>query len=177
MKKYLFFSILALFISGCGRLQITSTPTISPTPFIESPTLTPGISILPTVVGVDQYTQDLHDRIKSCVVFRDVYDFTFEGELINPSLGTRKFRECLDFVHQLEMPADCEGCEELVPLLEGFSNRTLESLQLIDDGYELQKPFLIAEGLTTFWDVDLFWDAIRLTIDRIRAKHDLPEIN
>lgn len=50
-------------------------------------------------------------------------------------------------------------------------------MDFIDEGYEKQKPVLISEGLVTFWDADLIWEMIMLTINRIRIEQDLPEIN
>jgi hypothetical protein len=177
VKKYQFLSLLALFLTACGSLPTLANQVGSPIPVIEIPTPPPEIKTPSPSEEVDQYTQELHLRIRSCVDFRNVYDFTFEGEIVDPSLGTSKVRECIDIVQELKPPANCEGCEKLIPLVEGFSNQTLASMDLIDEGYEKQKTVFISEGLVTFWDADLIWEVIKLTIDRIRVEHDLPEIN
>ena len=177
MNKYLILSILVLFLTACGNLPTLSSQWNNPTPNIELPISTPEIKTSSPVEEVDQYTQELHLRIRNCVDFRNDYDFTFEGEIIDHSLGTSKIRECIDLVLELNPPADCEDCENLSSLVDDFSNQTLESMDFIDEGYEKSKPVFISEGLVTFWDADLIWEMIKLTIDRIRVEHGLPEIS
>jgi hypothetical protein len=176
VNKYLFLSLLALFLSACGSLPTLSNQVSSPTPVQETATSATEIKTPSPSEEVDQYTRELHRRIRNCVDFRNDYDFTFEGEIIDHSLGTSKVRECIDLVLELNPPADCEGCEDLSSLVEQFSNQTLESMDFIDEGYEKQKPVFISEGLVTFWDADLIWEMIKLTINRIRIEQDLPEI-
>lgn len=177
MKKYLLLSLFALILASCGNNsessnQITNTLIVTPTP---QPTL--RIVTSTSADEVSQYTQELYNRIRDCINFRDAFDFSYAGEFVNHKLGTNKVKECINFVLELETPAECDGCEELSPMIESFSNKTLESLDLIVEGFEQQKPAFISEGLITFWDADLIWDAIRLTLDSIRAEHNLPELN
>jgi hypothetical protein len=168
---------MALFLSAFGSLSTLSHQVSSPTPLQEIATSVTEIKSLSPSEEVDQYTRELHRNIRNCVDFRNNYDFTFEGEIIDHSLGTSKVRECIDLVLELNPPAVCEYCEDLSSLVERFSNQTLESMDFIDEGYEKQKPVFISEGLVTFWDADLIWEMIKLTINRIRIEQDLPEIN
>lgn len=125
MNKYLFLSLLALFLSACGSLPTLSNQVSSPTPVQEITTPPPKTETPSPVEELDQYTRELHRSIRNCVDFRNDYDFTFEGEIIDHSLGTSKVRECIDLVLELTPPADCEGCEDLSSLIEQFSNQTL----------------------------------------------------
>jgi hypothetical protein len=164
-------------LTGCVIKSTSSNQEASPTPITATPRESVENRSLSTIEGIDLFTQKLHDRIRSCIEFRDIYDFTAVGELIDYKLGVQKIRECIEDVHEVQIPDECNGCGELDRLVEGFSNQTLDSMRMIEEGHELQKEVYISEGLVTFWDGDLLWDAIRLTIDRIRAEHNLPQIN
>jgi hypothetical protein len=181
MNYHALIILLAVILVGCNTgipsSNQNSNPSVPQTTLIlGDATSKPELENLSLAAEIDSYTRDLHDRVRNCVEFRDVYDFSFEGDFINHSLGTRKVRECLDFLLELKPPGDCQECQQLMPLVEGFSNQTLASMDLIDLGYETQKEVFIAEGLVTFWDGDLIWEAIGITIDRIRTKYKLPGI-
>jgi len=83
---------------------------------------------------VDKYTHDFHNRIENFIGFRDIFDFTFDDELIGHGVGTKKIRECVDFILDAEIPDLCQECGELVPLVEMFTAQTVESLSLIEEG-------------------------------------------
>lgn len=177
MNRYLYLIIFVFLLTGCIHMPGSVDQESSPTSTIASPTESIENSSPPTIEAIDLYTQELHDRIRGCIEFRDIYDFTVEGGLIDYKLGVQKIRECIDGVHGVQIPDECKGCGELGLLVGEFSNQTLESMRMIEEGHELQKEVYISEGLVTFWDGDLLWDAIRLTIARIRAEHNLLEIN
>lgn len=58
-----------------------------------------------------------------------------------------------------------------------FTDQTLESLEFIEEGYEHNKPAYVSEGLITFWDADIVWEGIKITINKIRCEYGLSEIN
>jgi hypothetical protein len=58
-----------------------------------------------------------------------------------------------------------------------FTAQTLESLSLIEEGYEHDKPAYISEGLITFWDADIVWEGIRITINNIRREYNLSQFD
>ena len=126
---------------------------------------------------VDKYTRALHNRIEGCIGFRDTFDFTFDDELIGHRVGTKKIRECIDFILDAKIPDQCQECGELVPLVEMFTDQTLESLKFIEEGYEHNKPAYVSEGLITYWDADILWEGIQITINNIRNEYHLPNIN
>jgi hypothetical protein len=64
-----------------------------------------------------------------------------------------------------------------VPLVEMFIDQTLEPLKFIEEGYEHNKPAYVSEGLITFWDADILWEGIQITINNIRNEYHLPNIN
>ena len=64
-----------------------------------------------------------------------------------------------------------------MPLVEMFTDQPLESLKFIAEGYEHNKPAYVSEDLTTFWDADIVWEGIQITINNIRSEYSLPEIN
>jgi hypothetical protein len=177
MKRYLYLIIFFFLLTGCISMPDSVDQESRPAPTIASPTESIEKSSPPNIEAIDLYTQELHDRIRSCIEFRNIYDFTEEGGLIDYKIGVQKIRECIDGVLEVHILDECMGCGELGLLVEEFSNRTLESMRMIEEGHELQKEVYISEGLVTFWDGDLLWDAIRLTIARIRAEHNLPELN
>ena len=177
VDRYLIISIIALFLVGCGSVSALSTQTADSTPDNEELFPTPDNQISSINDEIDKFTQDLHDRIDNCISFRDVFDFTFEDELIGHQVGTKKMRECIAYVLDTEHPEQCQGCQDLVPLVEMFSDQTLESMKYIDEGYDQNKSFYISEGLITFWDADIIWGKIKITIKNIRSEYNLPPIN
>ena len=177
VKRYLFISILALFLAGCGSVSALSTQTADSTLENEELLLTEVGQITSINEEVDKYTVALHNRIEGCISFRDTFDFTFDDELIGHGVGTKKIRECIDFILDAEIPDQCQECGELVPLVEMFTDQTMESLELIEEGYEHSKPAYVSEGLLTFWDADIVWEGIRITINNIRGVYSLPEID
>lgn len=177
MKEILFLPLFTLILASCGNTSPTTSQSINPLIPTSTSHPTPIIITASQADEMNLYTHELHDRIQSCIEFRDIYDFTAEGELIDYKLGINKMRECIDNVQEVQVPDQCEGCDDLVQLIDRFSNQTLESMRLIEEGHELNKEVYISEGLVTFWDGNLIWEAIRLSIDRIRTDHNLPEIN
>ena len=176
-NRNLIIFIFAFFLVGCGSVSALSAQTADSTPENEELLPTPGNQNPSIDDEVDNFTKDLHDRIDNCISFRDAFDFTFDDELIGHRVGTKKIRECIDFILEAEIPDQCHECEELVPLIEMFTDQTLESLKFIEEGYEHNKPAYVSEGLITFWDADIIWEGIQITINNIRSEYNLPPIN
>jgi hypothetical protein len=176
-EKNLLLPLLTIILASCGNASPTTTQIINELILTSTSHPTPLMKTASPANRVNQYTLELNDRIQSCIEFRDIYDFTAEGELIDYKLGLNKIRKCIDNVQAVQVPDECEGCDDLVQLIDRFSNQTLESMRLIEEGHELDKEVYISEGLVTFWDTDLLWELIRLTIDKFRAEYNLPEIN
>jgi hypothetical protein len=176
-KRYLIISIFALFLAGCAGVSalLNQNTDLS----IENSELIPTNTSQITSINeeVDKYTRDLHNRIEDCIGFRDTFDFTINDELIGPGIGTKKVKECIDFILDAEPPDRCNECGELDPLVEMFTAQTLESLSLIEEGYEHDKPAYISEGLITFWDADIVWEGIRITINNIRREYNLSQFD
>jgi len=176
-NRNLIIFIIAFFLAGCGSVSELSAQIADPTPENEELLPTPGNQNPSIDDEVDNFTKDLHERIVSCISFRDAFNFTIEDELIGHQVGTKKMRECIAYVLDTEHPEQCQGCQDLVPLVEKFSNQTLESMKYIDEGYDQNKSFYISEGLITFWDADIIWEGIKITMDNIRSEYNLPPIN
>ena len=177
MNKHHIILLFPLFLVGCGSLPSLSTPSENSTPDIDLSTPIPNIQTSTSNEEVDNFSQELHDRIEICIDFRNSFDFTFEDELIGHQVGTKKIRECIAYVLDTEPPEQCQECQDLIPLVELFSDQTLESMKFIDEGYDQYKPAYVSEGLITFWDADIIWEGIKVTIKNIREEYNLAEIN
>jgi hypothetical protein len=104
MNRYLYLIIFVFLLTGCIHMPGSVDQESSPTSTIASPTESIENSSPPTIEAIDLYTQELHDRIRGCIEFRDIYDFTVEGGLIDYKLGVQKIRECIDGVHEVQIP-------------------------------------------------------------------------
>lgn len=92
-------------------------------------------------------------------------------------MGIKRVKEYVQLVLEIESPEVCQECVKIDPLVRGFVDQTLFSLNLIEQGYQIGKEVYISEGIVTSCNADIIGEAIKITINNIREKYNLSELN
>jgi hypothetical protein len=168
MNRKIFLPVMGVFLAAC-----TQSP---PSPDVIIVTVLVTATPEPAQL-VDSYTRELQNSIQGCIQLRDAFDFTSEERIFGYEVGIKKVEECLLLVLEIETPEVCQECEDLDPMVRRFVDQTRYSLDLIGEGHQIEKEVFISEGIVTFWDADIIWEIIRITIDKIREAYNLSELN